>query len=344
MIMFIHEQGYAESVMKRLWLKASPEWVVAAALLAVVIVLQAILRAPVEWSSAGPVLGHIGTVVGGYIFVATWLWLALYSGKGKQSKTEVVRKLVMQVSDAACFALVLSLSLYIKLLVPLLRPTLYDRQYEAIDRVLFAWLEPLINWRTRAIQVHWIDSLYFLAFFSMFLFSFVTHNLRGRAEFRRVFLATLLVQGVGGVLYLAAPALGPFLYHPSANPVMGATEHYFYLVRQNELAGGVRWLSANAGRYIMCGLAAMPSLHAAGSFVFLYYAWRVRWLFAIYVPAFGWILFGAMATRWHYGIDLIAGLGLACSCIAMAEWWMRVHERAEIRSTTLAEEIVAIAD
>lgn len=324
----------------RLLLTAPPEWVVIAALLAVTIFLQLMLRSPVEWRSAGPMLGHICEVAAGYVFVAIWLWLALRAGKSAESRLIVARRLGIQVSDAFCFAIVLSLSLYIKLLEPLVRSASYDRLYEAIDRTWFAWMDPLIEWRARTLQFNWLDHLYFLAFFAMFLVSFVVHNLRGRAEFRRVLLATVLVQAVGGILYLAAPAVGPFLYHPSANVLMGATEHFFYLVRQNEMAGGVHWLSANAGQYIMCGLAAMPSLHAAGSFVFFYYAWRVRWLLAIYLPLFGWILFGAMATRWHYGIDLIAGVALSCACIALAELWMRGHEAAQHK----AAEARALAD
>lgn len=314
--------------LQRVLLRASPEWVVTAALLAVVLGLQVYLHAPVKWSSAAPMLGHICVVVASYVLVAIWFWLVFRAGRRREDRFVVFRRLGQQVSDAFCFALVLSLSLYIKLLVPLIRSASYDRAYEAIDHVWLSWLAPIIAWRARALQFSWIDSLYFFLFFSMFLVSFVVHSLRGRAEFQRVFLATLLVQGVGGVLYLAAPAIGPFLYHPSANSLMGATEHYFYLIRQNEMAGGVGWLSANAGRYIGCGLAAMPSLHAAGSLVFLYYAQRARWLFAIYLPAFGWILFEAMATRWHYGIDLVAGIALACGCIALSNWWMRAHEAA----------------
>lgn len=325
-------------------LRAAPEWVVVAALLAVTVALQVYLRAPLEWSSLSPILGHILGLVAGYLLVAVWLWLALRAGlKRGAGRFEMVRRFGQQAGDAFCFALALSLSLYIKLWVPFVRSASYDRAYESMDRMWFSWVEPVIAWRARALQFGWIDHLYFLAFFGMFLVSFVIHNLRGRWEFRRVLLATVLVQGAGGILYLAAPAIGPFLYHPSANALMGATEHYFQLVRQNEMAGGVGWLAANAGRYLMCGLAAMPSLHAAASFVFLYYAWRhVRWLGVVYTPAFLWILFGAMASRWHYGIDLVAGVALACGCIALSNWWMGAHEAAERRVE--AEKPIMVAE
>ena len=61
----------------------------------------------------------------------------------------------------------------------------------------------------------------------------------------------------------------------------------------------------------------MPSLHVASSAVFVYYALKhERWLGICYLPLFTFIFFEAMATRWHYLIDLIAGLGLT----ALAIW------------------------
>ena len=296
----------------------------------VALVLQGIAHGSLERNSFGLICLRVALLAGGYLLVAVWLWLVLRAGLKRDEKwKDLARRLGQQASDAVCFALVLNLTLYIKLLVPLVRTISYDRVYETIDRAWFSWLDPLIIWRGRELQYHWINDLYFTLFFGMFMASFFFHSLRSRSEFRRVFLASLLVQGIGGVLYLAAPAVGPFLYHPSANLLMGGTERYFYTVRRDELVGGVRWLGANAGYYLDCGLAAMPSLHAAGSFVFLYYAWRyVRWLGVVYTPVFMWILFAALASRWHYGIDLIAGLGVACVSIALANRWTSAHEGA----------------
>lgn len=332
---------------RQLLLRASPEWTVASTMLAFAVALQATLHAPLAWPSAVRILNHIAVLSAGYVLIAIFLWLVLRAGRKLESKSDTARRLGQQVSDAFCFELVLSLSLYIKLLVPLIRSDSYDRLYESIDRGWFAWLDPLIAWRARSLQFNWLDALYFVLFFGMFFVSFIVHSLRGRVEFCRVFLATLLVQALGGVLYLAAPAIGPFLYHPSANVLMGITEHYFYMVRQTEMAGGVHWLNANASFYIDFGLAAMPSLHAAGSFVFLFYAWRyVRWLGWIYLPAVGWILFEAMATRWHYGIDLVAGLMLGYVCIFLTEKWVQGHEQARrtVTESSFHDNAIAITN
>jgi membrane-associated phospholipid phosphatase len=97
----------------------------------------------------------------------------------------------------------------------------------------------------------------------------------------------------------------------------------------DELATGARWLQINSGHDLTFGLAAMPSLHAGASFIFLCYAWRhVRWLGVVYVPVFIWILFEAMASRWHYGVDLVVGVVMAYGCILLAERWMRARETA----------------
>ena len=177
----------------------------------------------------------------------------------------------------------------------------------------------------------------------MFLISFVVHNIRGRSEFRRVFLASLLVQAFGAMLYLIVPAMGPFIYHPSANAWMGEVEHYFYDVHLNLLTGGANWLQGNTSLHLTQGLAAFPSLHAAASFVFLYYAWRYcRWLTLLYGPFFVWIIFEAMATRWHYGIDLVAGIALACGSIVVSDLWMRAHEAAAGKALPQAEVILPI--
>lgn len=253
----------------------------------------------------------------------------------------MARRVGQELCNAFCFALTISLVFYLKLLVPLFRSGSYDQIYESIDHACFLWLDPLIAWRGQALQFNWVNHLYFVFFFGMFLVSFLIHGLRDRSEFRRVFLATLMVQACGGVLYFAAPAMGPFLYHPSANAWIFGLQQLMHGLRMDELTGGVHWLQENSGRNLTYGLAAMPSLHAAASCVFLYYGWRhVRWLGIVYTPAFLWILFEAMASRWHYGADLVVGLLMAYACILLSERWMSAHEAAQ-STQVLKTEVVA---
>ena len=63
-------------------------------------------------------------------------------------------------------------------------------------------------------------------------------------------------------------------------------------------------------------LGAMPSLHSASTFLFTAYMWKYdRRLFVLYLPILILILIMAIGTRWHYAIDLPAGIALALFCM-----------------------------
>lgn len=316
-------------MIKLLFAKAAPEWIVAEALLLLTLFFQYILQAPLQWFSISSLTFVETNYLLPFGLLCIWIVLPIPFFRQKRSWLQVVQRLGQQLGDVVCFTLILWLHFHIKLWIPLIHPVSYDQIYEAIDRNCFSWLDPIIAWRSHLTQIEWVNHLYVNLFIGMFLCSFVIHNLRGRSEFRRVFLASLLVQAMGAISYLIAPAVGPFLYHSSANAWTGEVEGYLYNIRLDMLAGGIDWLKANTGQYLACGLAAMPSLHVAASFVFLHYAWRhCRWLTLLYGPAFAWIIFEAMASRWHYAIDLVAGMALACGSIALANLWMRAHEAA----------------
>jgi membrane-associated phospholipid phosphatase len=90
--------------------------------------------------------------------------------------------------------------------------------------------------------------------------------------------------------------------------------------REANLAGGAGWIAANGGSHITVGLAAMPSLHTGGAFLFLLFAWRhARVLVPVYAPLFAFIAIDAVASRWHYLVDLPAGIALALACAWAAE-------------------------
>jgi len=329
---------------KGLFLRAAPEWVVVEMLLVLTLILQHILGAPLQWFS----LDELKFVEVNYLLpfalLCIWILLPLPFFHPKRNWLQVPYQLGQQLSDVLCLVLILWFHFHLKLWIPLIHPVSYDSIYEATDRACFFWLDPIIVWRSHWPQIDWINHLYVNLFIGMFICSFIIHNLRGRDEFRRMFLASLLVQAMGAALYLLAPAVGPFLYHPSANAWIGSVQLYMYDLRSHMLSGGIDWLQANTGKHLTGGLAAMPSLHSAASFVFVYYAWRhCRWLTLLYGPAFAWILFEAMASRWHYGVDLIAGISLSCGSIALANLWMQTHEKAR-KTLPLTEDILPLPD
>lgn len=286
------------------------------------------IHAPFKFPSEGALLFIGWTYLLPFVLISIWILLPLpfliYRGELKKT----VHQVIQQISYALCLAIILMLHFHIKLWAPLINPASYDPVYEAIDQACFFWMDPLISWRG---QFHhrWLDNLYFNVFMFMFFCSFIVHNLNSQSEFRRVFLASILVQALGAVSYLIAPAVGPFIYHQGANNHVTQVQHAMLITHQALLAGGAHWLEDHTGKYIAAGLAAMPSLHLAAAFVFLWYARKYRrWLAWFYWPCFLWIIFEAMASRWHYGIDLIAGLGLAYGSIFLSNGWMKAHETA----------------
>ncbi len=162
------------------------------------------------------------------------------------------------------------------------------------------------------------NHLYLFAFLAMFGCSIFVHSMRRFIVFRKVIFTAMLVHVLGALSYLIMPAIGPFIYEAGVNALETARQEHMYASYQALLAGGRPWIASEGSQYLLAAVAAMPSLHVASSAVFVYYAWKhERWLGWCYLPLFGFILFEAMATRWHYFVDLVAGLGLTALAIAI---------------------------
>lgn len=324
--------------MKRLFLRMAPEWWVVIILAIVTFTMSQIIHAPFQFPTFNTFLFMGLFYLSPFILIGVWISLPfpflIYRGKFKKAALRTLQ----QMNYVVCLCIVLLLAFHIKLWAPLLNPLTYDPLYEAIDRHFFFWVDPLISWRSH-LHSDWFDRLYFNLVTTMFICSFIVHYLRGHAEFRRVFLASILLQAVGGISYVIAPALGPFLYHAGANAYSASLEDIFMSVHRAIVAGGIGWLQDNTSVYLVSGLGAMPSLHIAIAFVFLYYARKYcKWLAWFYWPSFIWIAFEAMATRWHYGIDLIVGVILSYGCVLLADLWASAHEAAlELKPELMAE-------
>ncbi|MBT2134251.1 phosphatase PAP2 family protein [Croceibacterium sp. LX-88] len=220
-----------------------------------------------------------------------------------------------------CYAAVLLLHFNLKLWIPHINPTLWDWLYWEIDRALRPLVLACFALRRALVPIVPLDSnLYMTAFIGMFYVSFCYHALRTPEHFRTLFLAALIFQGLGAIAYLLMPALGPFLYEPGLEPLQsGAQAGMLEAWRQNAANGEV-WLAANGSLNFTAGVAAMPSLHTGGSFLFLLFAWRYgRVLVPLYILLFGFIAIDAIANRWHYLVDLPVGIALAFASAWLAE-------------------------
>ncbi len=312
--------------MKRLFLRLPPGWVVAAILAVIAVSLGLVIHAPFRLPSPAALVIIGFEYLIPFVVIAVWILLPLPFLIIRGEFAGAALRAIGQAGYAFCLGVVMLLAFHIKLWVPLINPRTYDALYEAIDRDCFSWLNPLFAWRG---QLHsdLVDHLYFNLFVLLFVCSFIVHYFRTEIEFRRVFLASILVQALGGISYLIAPALGPFIFHPGFNAHVTSVEHELLTIHQALVAGGPAWLQDNTSLQLAAGLGAMPSLHVAAAYVFLYYAQKYcKWLACLYWPIFIWIVFEAMASRWHYGIDLLMGYFLGYGCVFLADRWIDAQE------------------
>ena len=64
----------------------------------------------------------------------------------------------------------------------------------------------------------------------------------------------------------------------------------------------------------------MPSLHVAHATLFTLFAFRrLRWLGWSFLVLLGFIVIEAVATGWHYFVDLPAGAALAVGCVWLSD-------------------------
>lgn len=215
--------------------------------------------------------------------------------------------------------LIVFLHFNFKLWAMLINPHRFDESYFVIDQAL-PWLDSAVNLLNlgfsplKAIMPDAYHDVFVALFLATFLCFAATNR---RLAFERSLLAVALVLLIGGLAYLPFPAFGPFIYQ---SPIGSQAD-----LIQQDMFGFMRSFIASHGQTYVGGnfimpLAAMPSLHLAHAFVLLSYAWRhLPWLGYLYLPAFLFLASEAVVSRWHYLIDLPAGLTIALLCIHIAD-------------------------
>jgi hypothetical protein len=228
----------------------------------------------------------------------------------------------------ALFIFVIYVHFNIKMWIPVVNPALYDEAYFAVDQAfrpiidLFAWMRGL---GARVIPA--ADIWYQAGFFAVFVLSYLTHSIGDRRWHYHNMIGLLLIEMVGPLSYLFAPAVGPFIFEQGPNPLATNAELTMYEVYKQVLSGGAAWVSAHGGQYFAQPLAAMPSLHVGATFVIVYYAVKARqWVSPLAVLAFAWIVIESVVARWHYLIDLPVGLLLAAGVIFVTNRLCRARQ------------------
>lgn len=212
---------------------------------------------------------------------------------------------------------------WIKLVVPLYHPTLFDQTLWDLDRALFFGLSPnvffldLFNGALRAFD--WSYAMIFYVSTIVAFAYFLSHpSRRIRAAFAN---GNCVLWIAGAWLYFLVPSVGPAFRFPDLWLV-----HEQALARTQELQALLmrnyqNVLRAGAGEpvtrriQLVFGIGAFPSLHVA--FQMYVFLWMRRLftagevLFGLFVAI---IFLGSMITGWHYLIDGLCGVALALAC------------------------------
>jgi len=205
------------------------------------------------------------------------------------------------------FTTVLSSYFQLRVILPASAPRAVDATLYAIDLRVFHY-EPSLAWDRFVTPglTEWFAFFYFGYFFLLAIhvlpFMLAARNMAMLARFAT---AIFTVFCAGHLLYIVVPGFGPYRY------LAGSYQH--------ELTGGVFWRMVEA---TVSGAGAQkdifPSLHTAVPTMFAMLAFRHRKAFLpfrISWPLVGFcafqIVIATMFLRWHYLIDICAGLALA---------------------------------
>lgn len=199
--------------------------------------------------------------------------------------------------------------LMLRLLLPLVRPDQLDEELYQLDLAVFG-VEPAL-WLERLNQrpiIEYFSFFYFSYFFicATFLIAVVLLSKAGRHT-AELAVGTLIVFCVGQLGYMTVPAVGPV--------------HYLAAHFQGPIYGGFFWgcvLRAVEAASAMKDV--FPSLHTAVPTWFTFFSYLQartdpRWRWPARVVGFfaANIIVSTMVLRWHYAVDVIAGLALAAA-------------------------------
>ena len=188
----------------------------------------------------------------------------------------------------------------------------HDAPLQALDRRLFGDVLPRLTDRfAHPLLTELLSACYFLLFpyilASCLRWAARVRTVPGTAQ--RFYAGFFAIYAVGFLGYLLVPARGPWLDMPEAFAA--------------PLGGG--WIARLNDAVVRRGtnhVDVFPSLHVAASAYMLLFDRRHdparfrRWL----VPVLGlWV--STIYLRYHYGVDVLAGLALAAAALLLAERW-----------------------
>lgn len=271
--------------------------------------------------SVSPALGFnyafpVAIGIGGYFLAQVFYRLVR---RARQPRSSWRAHLAWDGYFVVLFIVVIFVHFHIKMWVPIINPELFDDTYYAIDNHLgvllsvFGWLHSEL-----VLFLPVADSLYQTGLLAMLILAFWFHGFGGRVWHYHNLTSIILIEIIGPLTYLIAPAVGPFIYESGPYAETTAAQQVMYQSFQGIRQYGVGWLNEHGGGYFTSPLAAMPSLHVAAGWVLTYYAIKARLVIApVMLCVFGMLIIDSIVLRWHYLIDIPMGLLLAVVTIGI---------------------------
>ena len=186
-----------------------------------------------------------------------------------------------------------------------------------VDAELIEWDQRLFGFQASvAIQrfvspplTAWMEFAYFFHILNIPVVACFIYLKRSRERFRELMSGVLVVTFFGLIGYLLVPAIGP-LYTLRDQYTVPLSVPLDVVNRQIDFMD-----------YARIKRDVFPSLHVGISFVVWLYAYRnSRRLFWILTPLVLSLFVSTVYLRYHYLIDVIAGLVLAPLCFLLSNW------------------------
>lgn len=197
-----------------------------------------------------------------------------------------------------------------------------------LDTLLFAGVNPTL-WLERLIDKPLTLYLWgvYLAWFIVFQGSlFALALLRPPHEWRDLVLATVMTLTLGYIGYILVPAVGP-IYAMKAG---------FSQDLQGNLIGHV---TGDIVDRFGVWRDAFPSIHAAIAMLLMLYTWRYWRRWSVPFTVFGIsILLSTVYLRWHYVVDVVAGIALSVACSWLSPRLLQLWESRAAGHSLLSTE------
>lgn len=192
----------------------------------------------------------------------------------------------------------------------LLVPKDRDAELIALDQKLFGFQASVAMQRfISPALTAWMEFAYTFHILNIPIVACFVYLRRPRARYREMMAGVLVVTFFGLIGYLLVPAVGP-MYTLRDQYVVPLAAPLAMVNRQMEFMD-----------YARIQRDVFPSLHVGITFVVWLYAYRnSRRLFWILSPIILSLFVSTVYLRFHYLIDVVAGLILAPLCYLLANW------------------------